>query len=111
MRFTVDDPEDCERRATENGLAVIWPVQDASWGRFSSSLTPMAAPSSWPRWTVQPRPRRRTAEHLRPKLTKLGRFGPVFCRLTARRGTLQPDFCSHVEAPGDGHRGPPAQIL
>ena len=34
VRFTVDDPEDCERRATENGLAVIWPVQDASWGRF-----------------------------------------------------------------------------
>ncbi len=34
VRFTVDDPDACEREAMERGLTVVWPTQDATWGRF-----------------------------------------------------------------------------
>jgi catechol 2,3-dioxygenase-like lactoylglutathione lyase family enzyme len=34
VRFTVDDPDAWERDAREQGLSVIWPVQEAAWGRF-----------------------------------------------------------------------------
>ena len=34
VRFTVDDPDACERDARANGLPVVWPVQEATWGRF-----------------------------------------------------------------------------
>ena len=34
VRFTVDDPDACERAATDRGLTVVWPAQDATWGRF-----------------------------------------------------------------------------
>ena len=34
VRFTVDDPDACERDARAKGLPVVWPVQEAAWGRF-----------------------------------------------------------------------------
>ena len=34
VRFTVDDPDAWERDARANGLSVVWPVQEATWGRF-----------------------------------------------------------------------------
>jgi catechol 2,3-dioxygenase-like lactoylglutathione lyase family enzyme len=34
VRFTVDDPDACERDARAQGLPVVWPVQEAVWGRF-----------------------------------------------------------------------------
>ena len=34
VRFTVDDPDACEKAARAKGLAVVWPVQEATWGRF-----------------------------------------------------------------------------
>lgn len=34
VRFTVDDPDACERDARAEGLSVVWPVQEAMWGRF-----------------------------------------------------------------------------
>jgi len=34
VRFTVDDPDACERDARADGLSVVWPVQEATWGRF-----------------------------------------------------------------------------
>jgi catechol 2,3-dioxygenase-like lactoylglutathione lyase family enzyme len=34
VRFTVDDPDACERDARAKGLSVVWPVQAATWGRF-----------------------------------------------------------------------------
>jgi len=34
VRFTVDDPDACERDARANGLLVVWPVQEATRGRF-----------------------------------------------------------------------------
>ena len=34
VRFTVDDPDACERDARANGLSVVWPTQEATWGRF-----------------------------------------------------------------------------
>ena len=34
VRFTVEDPDACEREAIARGLRVVWPTQDASWGRF-----------------------------------------------------------------------------
>jgi catechol 2,3-dioxygenase-like lactoylglutathione lyase family enzyme len=34
LRFTVDDPDACERDARAEGLSVVWPAQEAGWGRF-----------------------------------------------------------------------------
>ena len=34
IRFTVEDPDDCERRAVERGRSVVWHTQEATWGRF-----------------------------------------------------------------------------
>lgn len=34
VRFVVEDPDECERQAVEAGLPVVWPAQDAVWGRF-----------------------------------------------------------------------------
>jgi catechol 2,3-dioxygenase-like lactoylglutathione lyase family enzyme len=34
VRFTVDDPDACERDARAKGLSLVWPTQEASWGRF-----------------------------------------------------------------------------
>jgi catechol 2,3-dioxygenase-like lactoylglutathione lyase family enzyme len=34
VRFVVDDPDACERDALARGLTVLWPAQEATWGRF-----------------------------------------------------------------------------
>ena len=34
VRFVVDDPDACERDALARGLTVLWPTQEAIWGRF-----------------------------------------------------------------------------
>jgi catechol 2,3-dioxygenase-like lactoylglutathione lyase family enzyme len=34
IRFIVKDPDACERDAVERGLTVVWPTQEATWGRF-----------------------------------------------------------------------------
>jgi uncharacterized glyoxalase superfamily protein PhnB len=34
VRFVVEDPDECEQQAMEAGLPVVWPAQDAVWGRF-----------------------------------------------------------------------------
>jgi catechol 2,3-dioxygenase-like lactoylglutathione lyase family enzyme len=34
VRFAVDDPDACEQEAFERGVTVVWPAQDATWGRF-----------------------------------------------------------------------------
>lgn len=34
VRFAVNDPDACERESAHRGLPVLWPTQDASWGRF-----------------------------------------------------------------------------
>jgi len=57
IRFTVEDPDACERDAVERGLTVVWPTQEATWGRFVvladpegrsvvlAKMTPVAPPS------------------------------------------------------------------
>ncbi len=34
VRFTVDNPDTCEQEALARGITVVWPTQDANWGRF-----------------------------------------------------------------------------
>ena len=34
VRFSVDDPDACEREAVKKDMRVLWPTQEASWGRF-----------------------------------------------------------------------------
>ena len=34
VRFTADDPDACERPAVTQDARVLWPTQEASWGRF-----------------------------------------------------------------------------
>jgi catechol 2,3-dioxygenase-like lactoylglutathione lyase family enzyme len=34
VRFAIEAPDTAEREAQERGLTVLWPAQDAAWGRF-----------------------------------------------------------------------------
>jgi catechol 2,3-dioxygenase-like lactoylglutathione lyase family enzyme len=34
IRLAVEDPDACERDARARGLPVVWPTQEAAWGRF-----------------------------------------------------------------------------
>ena len=34
VRFTVEDPDACEQEAMDRGFTVLWPTQEAAWGRF-----------------------------------------------------------------------------
>jgi len=34
LRFSVSDPDACEHDAHTRGLRVVWPVQEAIWGKF-----------------------------------------------------------------------------
>jgi lactoylglutathione lyase len=34
VRFSVDDPDECERHALASGAPVLWGAQEATWGRF-----------------------------------------------------------------------------
>jgi catechol 2,3-dioxygenase-like lactoylglutathione lyase family enzyme len=34
LRFSVAQPDACEAEARRQGTTVLWPTQDASWGRF-----------------------------------------------------------------------------
>ena len=40
LRFTVADPDTCEREAAQRGLTVVWPTQEAAWGRFVELADP-----------------------------------------------------------------------
>jgi catechol 2,3-dioxygenase-like lactoylglutathione lyase family enzyme len=44
VRFTVDDPDACEQDARAHGLTVLWPAQDAAWGRFLVLADPDGRP-------------------------------------------------------------------
>jgi catechol 2,3-dioxygenase-like lactoylglutathione lyase family enzyme len=34
LRFSVVNPDECEDEAKARGITVLWPTQDALWGRF-----------------------------------------------------------------------------
>jgi len=44
VRFAVGDPDECERQAAQAGLPVVWPAQDAAWGRFVVLADPDGRP-------------------------------------------------------------------
>jgi catechol 2,3-dioxygenase-like lactoylglutathione lyase family enzyme len=44
VRFAVEDPDECERQAAQAGLRVLWPAQDAAWGRFVALADPDGRP-------------------------------------------------------------------
>jgi predicted enzyme related to lactoylglutathione lyase len=44
VRLAVDDPDDWERRARAAGVEVLWPSQDARWGRFVLVADPDGRP-------------------------------------------------------------------
>jgi catechol 2,3-dioxygenase-like lactoylglutathione lyase family enzyme len=44
VRFAVSDPDACEREALERGLPVVWPTQEATWGRFVVLADPDGRP-------------------------------------------------------------------
>lgn len=50
VRFTVEDPDACEREALDRGLSILWSTQDAAWGRFVVLEDPIRTgdPSSSP---------------------------------------------------------------
>lgn len=40
VRFAVKDPDECECQAARAGRPVLWPAQDAAWGRFVVLVDP-----------------------------------------------------------------------
>ena len=44
LRFNVDDPEAWENEARRTGVPVLWPVQEAPWGRFVVVADPDGRP-------------------------------------------------------------------
>ena len=58
VRFTVDDPDACEQDARAHGLTVLWPAQEAAWGRFLV----LADPDGRSVVLAKMRPRRRPSQ-------------------------------------------------
>jgi len=44
LRFAVSDPDACETEAVRLGLSVMWPTQEATWGRFVVLADPDGRP-------------------------------------------------------------------
>ena len=44
VRFKVDDPDEWEREARRSGVTVLWPAQEATWGRFVVVADPDGRP-------------------------------------------------------------------
>jgi catechol 2,3-dioxygenase-like lactoylglutathione lyase family enzyme len=44
LRFAVSDPDACEAEAIARGLTILWPAQEASWGRFVVLADPDGRP-------------------------------------------------------------------
>jgi lactoylglutathione lyase len=44
LRFSVPDPDACQADAERRGVRVLWPAQDASWGRFVVVADPDGRP-------------------------------------------------------------------
>ena len=44
VRFNVEDPDGWEREAVRVGVPVLWPAQDATWGRFVVVADPDGRP-------------------------------------------------------------------
>jgi catechol 2,3-dioxygenase-like lactoylglutathione lyase family enzyme len=44
VRFSVSDPDACEQEALARGLTVVWPTQEATWGRFVVLADPDGRP-------------------------------------------------------------------
>jgi catechol 2,3-dioxygenase-like lactoylglutathione lyase family enzyme len=44
LRFQVSDPDACEAEAVRRDVSVLWPVQEASWGRFVVVADPDGRP-------------------------------------------------------------------
>ena len=44
LRFSVSDPDECQADAERRGVRVLWPTQDATWGRFVVLADPDGRP-------------------------------------------------------------------
>ena len=44
VRFNVEDPDAWEKEAKRSGVPVLWPAQDATWGRFVVVADPDGRP-------------------------------------------------------------------
>lgn len=44
LRFSVSDPDACQAEAERRGVHVLWPAQDATWGRFVVVADPDGRP-------------------------------------------------------------------
>src|ERR1700677_1088831 len=65
IRLVVEDPDACERDARARGLPVVWPTQEAAWGRFVVLADPDGRSVVLARMTLQPAADRGDAD-LRP---------------------------------------------
>ena len=44
IRFKVDNPDEWEKEAKRSGVPILWPTQDATWGRFVVVADPDGRP-------------------------------------------------------------------
>jgi catechol 2,3-dioxygenase-like lactoylglutathione lyase family enzyme len=52
VRFNVEDPDAWEEEAERLGVPVLWPAQDATWGRFVVLADPDGRPIALAKMTV-----------------------------------------------------------
>ena len=54
LRYAVSDPDAWESHAAQRGVAVLWPTQEASWGRFVVLADPDGRPAVLARMRIPP---------------------------------------------------------
>jgi catechol 2,3-dioxygenase-like lactoylglutathione lyase family enzyme len=54
LRFAVSDPDACEAEAAGRGLTILWPAQEATWGRFVVLADPDGRPVVLAKMQVDP---------------------------------------------------------
>ncbi len=53
LRFKVEDPDAWEKEARRSGVRILWPTQEATWGRFLVVADPDARPVALAKMTTR----------------------------------------------------------
>lgn len=53
VRFKVEDPDEWEKEARRTGVPVLWPTQEATWGRFVVVADPDGRPVALAKMTTR----------------------------------------------------------
>jgi predicted enzyme related to lactoylglutathione lyase len=53
VRFNVEDPDAWEEEARQSGMPILWPTQEATWGRFLVVADPDGRPVALAKMTTR----------------------------------------------------------